>query len=261
MNFEDSDLDDDKAAELDRLVRVARTRRPDPNVTGRVAQRLGRAGAFTTTASTTSTEAHPALRLGAVKLTGALALLGLGSALFVSVTRGPDAPPVSPAASLSAPAALSPSPSFPHSPSAVEDPPSMPVDALPSSATTAKTSTERPRAVAPGTSARRTPEPITAPKPEGEVVLIRRARTALPSDPSGALTFLEEHARTFSNGELAQEREVMAVEALARLDRKNEAKRRAQSLLERFPRTPYVARLELAIGEQLTEAVPANTPR
>ena len=43
----------------------------------------------------------------------------------------------------------------------------------------------------------------------------------------------------------------MAVEALVRMHRKPEARTRANALLARFPRTPYVARLEGALGEPL----------
>jgi hypothetical protein len=255
MKLENSDLDDEKAAELDRLVRVARTRQPPPNVTRRVAQRLSAAGALAATATTASTEALPVGRLGAAKLAGALALLGLGCVVFVSTTR--SAEPAAPSAS---PVAMPTAPPLPP-PSAVDDTPSIAVDALPSLAATAELPKERPHAVAPRTPSRNLPAPAASPKPEAEVVLIRRARFALPTDPAGALGILEEHARTFSNGELAQEREVMAVEALAHLDRKAEAKRRAQALVGRFPRTPYVPRLEAALGEQLQPTVPANTAR
>jgi hypothetical protein len=55
-----------------------------------------------------------------------------------------------------------------------------------------------------------------------------------------------------------QEREVLAVEALARLDRMEEAKRRAKALLGLYPRTPYVARLERALGEPLPAAALSN---
>jgi len=53
----------------------------------------------------------------------------------------------------------------------------------------------------------------------------------------------------------------MAVEALVRMHRKPEARTRANALLARFPRTPYVARLESALGEPLSLASPGNTAR
>ncbi|MDF2698329.1 MAG: hypothetical protein K0S65_6713 [Labilithrix sp.] len=92
-----------------------------------------------------------------------------------------------------------------------------------------------------------------------EFGFIKRAEDALSSDPSRALAILDEHARRFPAGEFLQEREMVAVEALARLGRKTEAKRRADALLERFPRTPYVARLERALGEPLLPTPPATT--
>lgn len=98
-----------------------------------------------------------------------------------------------------------------------------------------------------------------APAASGEFALIQRAQAALPSDPALALAIADEHARAFPAGELTQEREVVAVEALSRLGRRAEAKRRASALLERFPSTPYEPRLERALGERVSPA-PSPTP-
>jgi len=252
---EGSELDAAKAAELDRLVRVARTRQPPPSVTTRVAHRLAAAGALGATASTATTEAAPLRRLGPANLARALALVGLGGAAFVWSTQHTE--PATPAESFVTPHVAEERPS----PSTRNEVPSIAVDALPSSATTAEPPKPRPSATAPRATSRSLAAPTAKPKREAEVVLIRRARAALPTDATAALAILEEHARTFPDGELTQEREVMTVEALARLEHASEAKRRAQALIRRFPRTPYVARLEAALGEQLQPAVPANTAR
>jgi len=79
-----------------------------------------------------------------------------------------------------------------------------------------------------------------------EFALIRRAQAALASDPVRALAIADEHAHAFPDGEFVQERELTAIEALARLGRKTEARRRADEFLARFPRTPYAGRLERA---------------
>jgi hypothetical protein len=79
-----------------------------------------------------------------------------------------------------------------------------------------------------------------------ELELVQRAQAALASDPNRALTLTNEHARTYPKGELVEEREVIAVEALARLGRSEEASRRAHAFVRRFPQTPYAARLESA---------------
>ncbi len=85
-----------------------------------------------------------------------------------------------------------------------------------------------------------------------ELELVQRAQAALPSDAQRALAITDEHAHAYPSGELVQEREVVAVEALSRLGRKDEALRRARAFVQRFPRTPYAARLEVALGRPLT---------
>lgn len=84
-----------------------------------------------------------------------------------------------------------------------------------------------------------------------ELELVQRAQALLSSDPERALATTYEHARTYPKGQLAQEREVIAVEALAKLGRREEALQRGRALVERFPRTPYAARLEMAVGGPL----------
>ena len=93
-----------------------------------------------------------------------------------------------------------------------------------------------------------------------ELELVQRAQAALASDPNRALTLTNEHAVTYPKGELVQEREVIAVEALSRLGRNEEASRRALAFVRRFPQTPYAARLEMAIGRPLPEPSGARTP-
>lgn len=93
-----------------------------------------------------------------------------------------------------------------------------------------------------------------------ELELVQSAQSALSADPERALAIAGEHARVYPSGELVQEREVLAVEALARLGRKEEALRRARALVQRFPRTPYAARLGMAIGHPLTSTSTSADP-
>lgn len=86
-----------------------------------------------------------------------------------------------------------------------------------------------------------------------ELALVQRAEASVTSNPAQALAFAEQHARAFPNGEYVQEREVIAVTALARLGRSDEALSRARSLVRQFPRTPYAARLTEAVGAMTAE--------
>jgi len=180
----------------------------------------------------------------------ALALVAAGGA-FVASTMGRTehaATSVGPVAV----AAVDAPPAAP-TPATTGDVPTMPVEAHPSSSAPDGPST-RTAASAPTT-------PSERPRRGDEFELIQRAQDELASDPARALATLQEHASRFPAGELAQERETMAVEALVRVHRRPEAKARANALLARFPRTPYVARLESALGEPLSGAPSVSTPR
>lgn len=89
----------------------------------------------------------------------------------------------------------------------------------------------------------------TAPKvdPNAELALVSRAESVLASDPAGALALTDEHQKKYPNGQLVIEREVIAVEALAKLGRKTEARRRSDELLAHLPDSPYRVRLERAL--------------
>lgn len=90
--------------------------------------------------------------------------------------------------------------------------------------------------------------PVAAmPDPE-EFRVLQAAREELPSSPARALVLAESHARRFTRGMLDQERETIAIEALARLGRADEASARSRVFLSRFPASPYRARVETAIS-------------
>ena len=250
-------------SELGRLVRSWRTRRPSPTASARMAQRLTAAGAFGPASSAASNAPGLVGRFGTAKL-GVLAVVGLGLGLglmtFAWHARN-DEPAARPSVGTASQvvAEESPSPSLPPPPpsSAGAELPSVPVEALPSSATPAIVAAAPAR-----TATSRAPSELRShASPEVELAFIKRAQDALSSDPARALAIAEEHARTFPAGELVQEREVVTVEALARLGRNAEAKTRANALVRRFPRTPYVTRLERALGEPLSPPSPSPTAR
>ena len=93
-----------------------------------------------------------------------------------------------------------------------------------------------------------TPAPTPSDPSPTEGALLLRARQELSSDPSGALALTQEHARRFPSGTLVQEREVLAIEALARLGRSPEARRRFDAFRARFPQSPHVARLSALVS-------------
>jgi hypothetical protein len=87
------------------------------------------------------------------------------------------------------------------------------------------------------------PAAPAAPPASGEGALLLRARRVLASEPQAALALTQEDERLFPAGDLAPEREVLAIEALARLGRTAEARSRFDAFRARFPQSPHVARL------------------
>jgi hypothetical protein len=88
------------------------------------------------------------------------------------------------------------------------------------------------------------PEPAAAPEPSAEWVLVERARVALlRGDPREALVTLMGHERQFPQGALAEEREVLTIEAMLALGRRKEALVRARAFRERYPNSVHQERL------------------
>jgi hypothetical protein len=93
----------------------------------------------------------------------------------------------------------------------------------------------------------RVTEPVAARStivPDSEVSLLAAARKALAAgNPRAALALVRRHERRWPDGELVQEREVLAIQALAASGAAPEARARADRFLQRFP------------GSTLSEAV------
>ena len=75
--------------------------------------------------------------------------------------------------------------------------------------------------------------------------LLDRAQSLLRANPAGALDALEWHGAVHPSGVLAQEREVLAVEALYRLGRREEAARRADRFEARWPASAQIRRVRV----------------
>jgi hypothetical protein len=93
-------------------------------------------------------------------------------------------------------------------------------------------------------------EPLPLPRPmpsatPDELKLLARAQNALSSDPAFALELTSEHVRAFPSGALAQEREVIAINALLRLDQTAEASVRAATFHRRFPTSAHRRRVDV----------------
>jgi hypothetical protein len=99
--------------------------------------------------------------------------------------------------------------------------------------------------IAPPT-ARKPPSVIES--PDAEVKLLERAQDALRTRSGEALALCTEHARRFPQGLLAQEREVIAIEALTQAGKLPEAQARAARFATSYPNSTHLRRVETLVG-------------
>jgi hypothetical protein len=106
------------------------------------------------------------------------------------------------------------------------------------------------------------PAPVEAAAPTDslarEIPLIDAGRASVAAAPSRALAALETHRREFPRGQLAAEREFLAVQALVQMNRLADAKQRAGELGTRYPTSSYAARAARLIED--VEAQRAASP-
>jgi hypothetical protein len=82
-----------------------------------------------------------------------------------------------------------------------------------------------------------------------ERALLEVSRTALGrSDPAAALASLERHTRRFPSGQLREEREALAVQALAALERGPEARARAEQFKKAYPVSMFMPVIDAAVA-------------
>jgi hypothetical protein len=203
--------------ELSETLRAASQRLPDAAAMARIAARLGSAASAAPVAATSK------LWLVAAKVAAGASVVAGGFFAAQGLSPRETLPP---AVVVTVPS-VAPAP-----------PPSISV--APPPAVSAAAPFEPAASAAPERSAR-------APEPSSELELVARAESALRSNPAQALRLVEEHARRFPRASLSEEREVIAVEALARLGQGERAVKRAETFNADHPGSAYRARIERAI--------------
>jgi hypothetical protein len=88
------------------------------------------------------------------------------------------------------------------------------------------------------------PTPPPPPAPLDETKLVGRAQSDLLTNPARALSECNDVAKQLPHGELAQEREVIAIDALVRLGRRDEANARASRFEAAYPQSAYRRRID-----------------
>ncbi len=81
-----------------------------------------------------------------------------------------------------------------------------------------------------------------------EVALLADAQAVLAQQPAESLARCEDHSRRFPRGTLVQEREVLAIDALVRLNRRAEAEARANRFRAAFPRSGHLRRIDALLS-------------
>jgi hypothetical protein len=85
---------------------------------------------------------------------------------------------------------------------------------------------------------------------ETEVELLKQARSALGADAIQAFALTERCRAQYPSGSYAQEREYIAISALARMGRTDEARSRASSFRRHYANSAYLPRLARMLGEE-----------
>lgn len=94
------------------------------------------------------------------------------------------------------------------------------------------------------------PDVTTAPTPVvSELESLQQAFASLRSDPRASLARLETAARQHPDGVLAHEREALAIDALARLGRTDEARQRGAAFLAAHSESTQASRVRRVVAE------------
>lgn len=167
------------------------------------------------------------------KIVGAIALLAVGVGAGVWIGRTSERPPEV-VTSVTKSELPSPQPSPPEGKGGLSAP--TVVMAVPEPVVPVKPTLPIRRPV---------PEPVLE-KPEvveeDELTLLQSAMSAPTAEAS--LQLVERHLAKFPLSDLAQEREVLAIKALMRLERFDDARARAEQFKARWPTSPHALRVE-----------------
>lgn len=116
----------------------------------------------------------------------------------------------------------------------------------------------RPRGGRPATRAVRAPVLQPVSQPAAELALLRAAQGALQRRPARALELAGEHREQHPKGVFAQERELIAIEALMKLKQRRAAQARAEAFVAQFPGSAHRRRLRALLRSEAADGGPTN---
>lgn len=195
---------------------AARSDVPDPKRLAKIAAGAAAAATVTTAATASATAAT------ALKIVGAIVVVGTAVGVGVAVTHTTAPPNVAPSTTVSAPISA------------------------PATATASAPATATATATASATASASVPVPVPVPAAD-EMSLLDEAQRAMATDPQKALGLCEKDAKANPKGAMAQEREVLAIDALMRLGRQSEAKERAAKFHAQWPDSAHGRRVDALV--------------
>lgn len=176
-----------------------------------------------------------------LKLVALLALASIGTGAGVRWIRRPPAP-VAAAATVDLAAAVQASSGRSAPPAETAAAPDL------GDATTLEPKT--PRLAPRRSSGPRRPAQAFNATSQNELDLLERADRALATAPAVALSLAESHERLFPASSMEEEREVIAISALARLGRDREASSRADRFTHGHTSSAYAVRIQRALAQK-----------
>jgi len=114
-------------------------------------------------------------------------------------------------------------------------------------------SAPQPEPEAPPPRTRRRSPVSPAQDPTAELGLLDEAQRALAQEPARALRRTQQHRSRYPRGVYAQEREVIAIEALVALGQSEKARRRAERFLRKYPTSSHTRAVRAQLDALLAE--------
>ena len=102
--------------------------------------------------------------------------------------------------------------------------------------------------------------PAVGVSPDAELTLLEQAQATLDRDPTTALALAEQHAKLYPRGLFAQEREILAIEALLKLRQRSAALSRAKDFAQRYPDSPHTRRVRSLLERSQSMIDPTIAP-
>jgi hypothetical protein len=183
-----------------------------------------------------------AWQLGAWVLGGVALGVGLSGAVTATIAAS-DSPAPNRSAAPQAATKSGLSRPVAEAPLSVVPQPPLPVDQRAAATPTSSTSHKPPRV---GSAGLVSELPLPS---EDELSVLRRAQESLAANPAQALALSGRHEREFTDGALAQEREVIAIDALLRLGRDAEAAARARRFEAAHPGSAHARRVQQLLND------------